>query len=34
MPPLTPSQKEAAAMMPGGEAEYNKFRSKGPVVLE
>lgn len=29
LPPLTPTQREAAMLMPGGEAEYNKFRVGG-----
>lgn len=34
MPPLTPAQKEAAAMMPGGESEYMKFRTNGRTQIE
>lgn len=34
-PPLTQAQREVAAMMPGGEAEYLKYRPKGGrVILE
>lgn len=33
LPPLNQAQKEAAALM-GSEAEYNKYRSKGRVVIE
>ena len=34
LPALTSEQREAAAMMPGGEQQYRQFKNKGRVTIE